>query len=34
MTAAWHPRGEPSWPDWKQAEPGARFYVAPQIEDA
>jgi hypothetical protein len=21
----WHPRGEPTWPDWKKAEPGARF---------
>lgn len=21
-TRRFHPRGEPSWPDWKQAEPG------------
>ena len=18
----WHPRGEPTWPDWREAEPG------------
>jgi hypothetical protein len=23
--AAWHPRGEPSWPDWRDAKPGTRF---------
>ncbi len=21
----WHPRGTPSWPDWKQAREGQRF---------
>lgn len=21
---SWHPRGEPTWPDWKTAEPGTR----------
>jgi hypothetical protein len=21
----WNPRGEPSWPDWKKAKPGARI---------
>jgi hypothetical protein len=21
----WNPRGEPTWPDWKRAEPGQRF---------
>jgi hypothetical protein len=23
--SAWHPRGEPTWPDWKKAKPGQRF---------
>jgi hypothetical protein len=23
-TAKWHPRGEPTWPDWKKAKPGQR----------
>jgi hypothetical protein len=22
---SWHPRGEPTWPNWKSAEPGTRF---------
>lgn len=22
---AWHPRGEPTWPGWRTAEPGTRF---------
>lgn len=21
----WHPRGEPTWADWKKAQPGDRF---------
>lgn len=21
---SWHPRGEPTWPDWQKAEPGTR----------
>jgi hypothetical protein len=25
MAAKWHPRGVPTWPDWKKAKPGTRF---------
>lgn len=24
MTAAWHPRGVPTWPGWRDAPPGTR----------
>ena len=23
-SSKWHPRGEPTWPDWKKAVPGTR----------
>jgi len=25
MKSDWHPRGTPTWPDWKKAQAGQRF---------
>ena len=25
MVSTWHPRGEPTWPEWRKAKPGTRI---------